>query len=144
MSSVPITQPYYGAPLGAAVRRFWAKYATFRGRASRAEYWWWALIAGVVGLVLEVVGIATGAAGSTFNTTTNMATPGPGFAVFVLIAVVWGLATLVPSLSLLARRLHDANFSGWFMLLSLVPFAGGIVVLVFTLLPPNPAGARFD
>ena len=37
----PLWAPYYGAPFPAAVKRFFAKYATFSGRASRSEYWWW-------------------------------------------------------------------------------------------------------
>jgi uncharacterized membrane protein YhaH (DUF805 family) len=144
LSNVPISQPYYAAPFGAAVRRFWTKYATFRGRASRAEYWWWALVAAVVGVILEIIGLASGSMGSTLNTTTGMATPGPGFGIFGIVALLWGLATIVPSLALLWRRLHDANYSGLFALLALIPFVGGIIVLVFTLLPPNPQGARFD
>jgi uncharacterized membrane protein YhaH (DUF805 family) len=51
---------------------------------------------------------------------------------------------LLPSLAVLVRRLHDVNLAGWFALLGLVPFLGAIFVLVVTLLPSNPAGARFD
>jgi uncharacterized membrane protein YhaH (DUF805 family) len=42
------------------------------------------------------------------------------------------------------RRLHDINFSGWFYFLAIIPGFGSIITLVFTLLPSNPDGARFD
>ena len=35
--AVPLSAPYYGASLGIAFSRFWRKYATFSGRASRSE-----------------------------------------------------------------------------------------------------------
>lgn len=50
----------------------------------------------------------------------------------------------MPSLALTVRRLHDVNMSGWMVLLGLIPFFGGIVLLVFMLLPPKPEGTRFD
>ena len=42
------------------------------------------------------------------------------------------------------RRLHDANYSGWFYLLSLIPGVGGLIILIFMVLPSHPQGARFD
>ncbi|WP_253907957.1 DUF805 domain-containing protein [Arthrobacter sp. H20] len=36
--------PHYGASPKAAVQRFFGKYATTSGRASRSEYWWWVLV----------------------------------------------------------------------------------------------------
>lgn len=135
--SVPLSQPYYGAPIGEAFRRFWAKYATFSGRASRSEYWWWTLIAVVVAIVLDVLATVAGAG-------SDGSGPSALGVVVAILAVAWGLGTIVPSLALLARRLHDANYSGWLMLLALVPFVGGLIVLVFSLLPSNPAGQRFD
>jgi uncharacterized membrane protein YhaH (DUF805 family) len=57
---------------------------------------------------------------------------------------VWVLGSLVPTYALLARRLHDSNLSAWNILWSLVPFAGGIIMLVLTLRPSDPTGFRFD
>jgi uncharacterized membrane protein YhaH (DUF805 family) len=142
-TEVPLSAPYYGAPFGVAFSRFWKKYATFSGRASRAEYWWWALVEAIVGIILEVIGIASGAVGASTSANGMMA-PGPGFGIFFAIAGLWTLATIVPSLALIWRRLHDTNRSGGFYFLGLIPFVGGIIVLVFTLLPPDPGGARFD
>ncbi|MDQ0633961.1 uncharacterized membrane protein YhaH (DUF805 family) [Arthrobacter pascens] len=136
----PLWAPYYGAPFPVAVKRFFKKYATFSGRASRSEYWWWTLVSVVVSIILNIV-INAGSTGSSLSGT---ATPGPGAIFGTILIVIWGLATLVPSLALTVRRLHDGNFSGWLLLLVLVPFLGALAVLVFTILPSNPAGQRFD
>jgi uncharacterized membrane protein YhaH (DUF805 family) len=142
-SAIPLWAPYYGAPIGEAARRFVKKYATFTGRASRSEYWWWTLISVVVTTVLNIVMSVAGSAGATVNDSGAMV-PGPGAMVGVILLVIWGLAVIVPSLALTVRRLHDVNFSGWMILIGLVPFLGGLALLVFTILPSKPEGQRFD
>jgi uncharacterized membrane protein YhaH (DUF805 family) len=140
---VPLWAPYYGAPFGEGVRRFWKKYARFDGRASRAEYWWWALVNAIVVLVLYAIAALGGLAGSTIDAEGTYRA-GPGLWVGIALLIAWGLATLIPSIALHARRLHDVNLSAWLLLLVLVPSLGGLAILVMTLLPPNPGGARFD
>ncbi|MDQ0754227.1 DUF805 domain-containing protein [Arthrobacter sp. B3I4] len=134
----PLWAPYYGAPFPAALQRFFKKYATFNGRASRSEYWWWTLASVVVSVLLNVI-IGSGTTTTAYGTTT-----GPGTVIGGILAVVWGLATIVPSLALSVRRLHDVNMSGWMLLIVLVPFLGALALLVFMVLPSNPAGQRFD
>lgn len=137
----PLWAPYYGAPFPAAVKRFFKKYATFSGRASRSEYWWWTLVSVVVGMVLNII-VNAGAASTTSTGVTSA--PGPGATFGFILIGIWSLATIVPSLALSVRRLHDGNFSGWLLLLALVPFLGTLAVLIFMILPSNPAGQRFD
>jgi uncharacterized membrane protein YhaH (DUF805 family) len=139
----PLWAPYYGAPFPVAIRRFFKKYATFTGRASRSEYWWWVLVAVAVGIIINIITAAGGASGATVAAD-GSAVPGPGAAVGLVLLAIWGLATIVPSLALTVRRLHDVNLSGWLVLLGLVPFLGGIALLVLTVLPPKPEGQRFD
>lgn len=139
-----LSQPLYGATLGQAVSRFFKKYATFTGRASRSEFWWWFLVNSVVGLVLYILMLVLGAGGATIDATTGASTPGPGFVVGIVLSGIWFLATIVPWLALVWRRFHDTNRSGAFYFLSLIPFVGGIIVLVMLALPSDPAGARFD
>ncbi|MCW2811346.1 MAG: hypothetical protein JWP61_1804 [Friedmanniella sp.] len=132
--------PWYGISFVPAVKRVFQKYARFDGRASRGEYWWWALASGVVfsvvGLIAGVLGAATSPDGGS--------TPGAGFTViFGLFGLVW-LAIIVPALAVMVRRLHDAGFSGWMALLLLIPSLGGLIVAVLCVLPSNPTGARFD
>lgn len=140
----PLSAPLYGASFGQAFKRFWQKYATFTGRASRSEYWWWYLASAIVGLVLYILYFALAVPGATTDPTTGMTSPGAGGIFPAILLILWGLATIVPQLALIVRRLHDANYAGPFIFLGLIPFVGGIILLVFTLLPSNPAGARFD
>jgi uncharacterized membrane protein YhaH (DUF805 family) len=140
MSAPPLNWPHYGIGFGGAIVRGFKKYATFVGRASRSEYWWWTLFTTIVliGLTVPtlVIGIQTSPDGGD--------TPGlPAVPLLILIALFY-LAVLVPSIAVAARRLHDAGYSGWLLLLALIPSLGGLVVLVFTLLPPSPAGAKYD
>ena len=105
------------------------KYAVFSGRASRKEFWMFQLVNIVIAMVL-VAGIFIEAASST-----------PSM-FFILLVCGYGLATIIPSLAVSARRLHDINFSGWWLLLSLVP-GGGIVLLVFYVLESNPGPNQY-
>jgi uncharacterized membrane protein YhaH (DUF805 family) len=135
-----LDQPYYGAPIGAAAQRFFKKYATFTGRASRSEYWWWILVAFIVNVVLNILATFGGVGlTSTGELTVN------GFGIFVLVvAGLWALATIVPQIALGVRRLHDTNRSGFWYFIALVPLLGPIVLLIFFLLDSDPQGARFD
>jgi len=97
---------------GEAVSRGFRNYSTFNGRATRAEHWWWALFIVLAGIVLAVVDTLTG-------------TMGMGF--------LFQLATLVPSLALGARRLHDINRTGWWLLLWFVLVIGWIVLIMWAI-----------
>jgi uncharacterized membrane protein YhaH (DUF805 family) len=134
-----IDQPYYGATIGVAVKRFFTKYATFSGRASRSEYWWWVLVAALVGVVLNIVSAALG--GTAMNGGGSMS---PGGTAVLVIEAVWGLVTIVPSLALAWRRLHDTNRSGAWYLLVLIPLVGGIILIVWFAGQPKNEGRRFD
>ena len=146
-ASVPLDKPLYGASFVQAIQRFFTKYAVFTGRASRSEYWWVVLLNALVNILIWVPGIALGVATSTPGYTSSGApttNPGPIFLVFVAIAGLWWLATIVPGIAVGVRRLHDANLSGLMYLLVLIPSFGGLIILVLTLLETNPQGARFD
>jgi uncharacterized membrane protein YhaH (DUF805 family) len=138
----PLDQPYYGAPFGAAVRRFFAKYATFRGRASRSEYWWWVLVGAVVGSVLNALPTLTD--GVRLEADGSMTITGPHGVILTFVWVIWAVATFIPTLAVLVRRLHDTGRSGFWVFIGLVPVIGVLVLVVFTVLGPRPEGARFD
>jgi uncharacterized membrane protein YhaH (DUF805 family) len=144
-NAVPLDVPYYGAPITAAFTRFWRKYGVFSGRASRSEFWWWILVAFVVDIVLQIISSATGHTTASATRTSHsffigFNDSGPAG----IILGLWSLATIIPLLALGARRLHDANISGWFMLFVILPFVGEIVILILALQSSKPAGQRFD
>lgn len=60
-----------------------------------------------------------------------------------LITGLYSLAVLLPSLAVGVRRLHDTSRSGWWMLISLVPFVGGIWLLVLMALEGTAGANRF-
>ncbi|GHH76729.1 inner membrane protein YhaI [Streptomyces sulfonofaciens] len=95
----------------------------FSGRASRAEYWTFALINLVISVLLLAV-----------DTAINSRVPD----------VLYGLATIVPSLAVGCRRLHDTDRTGWWQLIALVPVLGWLALIVLMALEgthgPNKYG----
>lgn len=110
--------------IGLALRR----YGDFAGRSQRAEYWWFtgtlALVYVVLGVLLDTRSAAVGR-------------------VLALVLLVLWLATIVPSLAVAVRRLHDGGHSEWLMLLVVVPVLGALVLLVFLLLDGTPGVNRY-
>lgn len=137
---VPLSQPLYGASLGQAVARVFKKYATFSGRASLSEYWFWVLFENIV---LIGLGLVIGIGGAlTMDPSTGE--PGMGLALGMVLSMMFMLAAIVPTIAVTVRRLHDANFSGFFYFLVFLPFFGAIALLIMTIMPSSPEGARFD
>jgi uncharacterized membrane protein YhaH (DUF805 family) len=95
-----------------------SNYANFSGRATRRDYWMFVLFyfifyfaSFILGFVLEKV------TGSSF------------LAMFPTLA--FSLALLIPHFSVSVRRLHDVDKSGWFLLLSIIPFVGFYILYLF-------------
>ncbi|EKY5004531.1 MULTISPECIES: DUF805 domain-containing protein [Citrobacter] len=97
-------------------------YTGFSGRARRKEYWMFVLINMIICAVLNVIQAVIG-----------METP--------YISIIYSLGILLPSIAVAIRRLHDTERSGWWLLLSLIPIIGTIVIIVF-LCQNGTAGAN--
>ena len=107
-------------------------YANFSGRARRAEYWYYSLAIGLAFLALVAVMFVIGAVVASFDPSEDVAAAGMVLAGLMLGAAF--LATFIPGLAVTVRRLHDTGRSGWWYLISLIPYVGGIVLFVFTVL----------
>jgi uncharacterized membrane protein YhaH (DUF805 family) len=59
------------------------------------------------------------------------------------LSMVASLALLLPNLAVAARRLHDTDRSGWWLLLSLIPIIGTLVLLYFLVLRGTEGSNRF-
>lgn len=88
-----------------SIKVCFSKYADFTGRAVRSEFWWWTLFT-------FLVSVATGL-------------------VSEMVSGLFSLATILPSLAVGARRLHDTDRSGWWQLLWFIPVIGWIILLVW-------------
>ena len=121
-------------------------YFNGKGRARRAEYWWWVAFAFGVAVVALLLDIAIGG----INTYTGQ----PNSQVLYMIA---SLALLAPGVSVMSRRFHDVGLNGWLVAAFLgVYFVGammamaamplgvvlvliaGVGALIITLLPSRP------
>ncbi|MGW8169947.1 MAG: DUF805 domain-containing protein [Sulfurovaceae bacterium] len=94
-------------------------YSNFDGRASRSEYWWFALfitLGGVVSSIVDDSGI---------------------------FYMIFTLAILLPSLAVGARRLHDIGKSGWWQLLGLIPILGAIILIIFFVQKPQAGDNQY-
>lgn len=101
-----------------AVKICFAKYATFEGRASRSEYWWFALFYFLVMIVCGILAIPFADSEAVF--------------LFVMaLMVIASLAMIVPIYAVSIRRLHDIGKSGWFILLFFIPYVGALIGLYF-------------
>ena len=108
-----------------SVETCFKKYATFQGRASRSEFWYFYLFTTILGFLglqidrffnLEILGLQL----SNIN---EVAILGPTY-IFLYFLF------FIPSLSLYIRRLHDIDRSGWWLLIAIIPFIG-IITLIF-------------
>jgi uncharacterized membrane protein YhaH (DUF805 family) len=121
------------------------RYAEFTGRSRRKEYWLYVLFLVIVGVLFGMLDTALGLGGSAsswHSTSGPQVGAGGSFHGGVLTLIFW-LATLVPSIAVAIRRLHDTDRSGWWLLIGLVPLIGGIVLLVFMLLEGTRGPNRF-
>ena len=121
--SMPPNPPMLGFP--ESVVRCLRKYATFRGRATRAEYWWFSLFNTLFGMVVYAA------------VQHLMGTEAADGA-----ASIVQLALFLPMLAVGVRRLHDIDFRGWWMLLGLT-VVGIIPLLIFFCLPGKQTANRF-
>ncbi len=93
------------------------KYLTFEGRARRKEYWMFTLFNTIfVFICLALDNI--------FGLTFSGEVYGP-------IYIVYTLAVFFPSWGVLVRRLHDVGKSGWWILISIIPLIGGIILFIW-------------
>ena len=106
-------------PVDWAKRPILEKYADFSGRAPRPELWWYFLALVVAFVVVDIVESILGL----HRMIAGMYGP---------LSTLLSLATIVPSLSVGVRRLHDVNRTGWWVLLPLIPQCLTIVMALTT------------
>lgn len=95
---------------------YWIKYFDFKGCAQRSEFWYMWLFNMIVSLFIWLLKISIS----------------PSLAMG--LSAIWFVATLIPGISLLVRRFHDAGFSGWFVLVTWILILLGMLSPVFSVI----------
>ena len=86
------------------------KYCSFKGRASRSEFWWFCLFTLLINIAVAIVGAIAPALAS-------------------IISAVQALWLLLPTVSVSTRRLHDRDLSGWWQALPAALMLPGLIGL---------------
>jgi len=90
-------------------------FANFNGRAGRGEYWWFVAACIIISVVVSLI--------------TTPISQNVSFIASLIVSLIF----LIPSLAVSARRLHDINKSGWWILIALIPIIGTIWFLILTI-----------
>lgn len=107
-------------------------YANFEGRNRRTPYWMFFLANLCVNLTVAVIFWLLAA------------TKLRGVAIiFFFLSLAYAIVMLIPGLAATVRRLHDIGKSGWFILISIVPLVGGIILLIFLLQKSDPGPNKY-
>jgi uncharacterized membrane protein YhaH (DUF805 family) len=122
-----------------SVRTCLRKYGDFSGRARPSEYWFWYLAVSAAYVVVFVAFLIP--ALITMDPVTEE--PGVLGTIGMILWTILALGTVVPMISAAVRRLHDTGKSGWFFLLTFIPFAGGIIGIVLLAAGGEPGPNRF-
>ncbi len=121
------------------------RYADFSGRSRRMEYWMFTLFYLLVIFGLLILAFAVGSPVGTDLTTIET--------LCLMLVGFFVLGTIIPSIAVTVRRLHDQDKSGWFYLVSFIPYVGGLILLVLMCLDgttgsnqygPDPKGGDAD
>ena len=121
------------------------RYAEFRGRSSRSEFWLFLLFLIVALALLGAVETILGIGGGYDRTVITY----PGYYWADVrqhggpLTGLFALAMLIPLLAVAVRRLHDSGHSGWWLLIGLIPAAGELVLLIFLVQRGDAGSNRF-
>ena len=109
-------------------KKCFRQYADFKGRARRAEYWYFVLYTWLISIAVSLV---------------DMLTLGVGEDGMGLLGAIFSLVIFIPSLAASVRRIHDTGRSGWVLLLSFIPVIGWILVIVYSCQDSQPGSNKW-
>jgi len=102
----------------------YVQFGAFSGRATRAEFWWFAGFQLLVAIIVDVIAPA-------------------GVPLILWAYAAFVAASFMPALAVTVRRLHDINRSGWWALIALLLVIGTLGLMVLLCLPGTPAQNRY-
>ena len=120
-----------------AYKKFWKGYVDFKGRSTRSEYWLNVLAQCLVYLLFSFLLILIMILGGDSSTYTSDPYSFQMILVYIVVLGigVYALASLVPSIAIIVRRLRDAGYHWALIFLSLIPYLCGFIIFILTLQP---------
>jgi uncharacterized membrane protein YhaH (DUF805 family) len=110
------------------------KYAVFRGRAQRLEFWMFQLLLGILGLLAIVLIFVLGDLKGISRTEAHE--------LLDVFYAVMGFIVVLPNLAVHVRRLHDTGRSAWYLLIGFIPLAY-VILLIFMCQDSEPGANRY-
>ena len=110
-----------------AIESSLSQYMTFRGRAARSEFWFFALFSSICSVVAIIIDNILGTQFKNIDPLSG----GEEGSLYGYIYLLVALGLFIPYLSVFVRRLHDNNRSGWWYWILLVPLIGVILLIVW-------------
>lgn len=117
-----------------AVSSVLGNYSTFTGRAPRSEYWWWVVFSILVNIATSVIDTAIFGTYALLHYGEMTA--------FTPITTLVGLALIIPSIAVAARRFHDMDRTGWWLLIGFTGI-GAFIVFFWFMVKGTPGPNRF-
>lgn len=102
-------------------------YANFFGRTRRLYFWGFTVLQPII--IISMI-FATSSIDRAYDTKI-------GYNIGYFFFIIYTLIAIIPNISLNIRRLHDANYSGYFVLLVLIPIVGPFILILMHLLPSS-------
>ena len=112
-NAVDAKESFKNPSFGEAIQSFFLRYVDFKGRSSRAEYWYVVLASYLIGIAFGVLASITKSG------------------IFTTIESLYSFLVFIPSLAIWFRRLHDTGRSGWYIFVMLLPIVGWILMLIW-------------
>ncbi len=128
--------------LFSAYKEMFKKYAQFNGRSRRSEYWYAVLMNGIIMMAAYFILMVTILGAVISSREPSVASIGIVI-LLCLVLLLYCFAVMVPCIALGVRRLHDTGKSGLYMLFSLIPYAGSIVLIVFMAADSQPGPNQY-
>lgn len=115
-----------------SVKTCFRKSFTFEGRASRSEYWYFYLFLVLIFLVPALFAVLAAGSGAEKEAS----------AMLVIVGLL-EICCIPAGISVMVRRFHDINRSGWNFWWSVIPYIGSVIVLIFMLMPTEAGENKY-
>jgi uncharacterized membrane protein YhaH (DUF805 family) len=123
------------------VKRVYNNYAIFSGRESRSDFWIFQFFLVLLYAAIALLNLALISAGASSSSWFILSAILTGINVLVGL---FSLLTIIPAMALHSRRLHDANFSAWWLFLALIPGIGVFAVYAMATIPGTSGVSKFE